>query len=133
MTYLVFALLIVAGTAAATVPTLRRLPWKPVALAAAVLMTLTAIFDNVLVGTGIVDYDDDLILGLRVPYAPIEDFSYTVAVVLLVPALWTWTARLAPRRDQARDGEAIGASADAGSAAGARASGHAENAGGEAS
>ncbi len=93
MTYLIFAVLVVVLTAAATLPTLRRLAWRPIVWTGVALIALTAVFDNVLVGVGIVDYDEDLIVGLRVPIAPIEDFSYTLAVVLLVPALWTWLGR----------------------------------------
>jgi len=52
------------------------------------LLTLTAIFDNVIIGTGLVAYDDALISGLRIGVAPIEDFAYTVAALVLLPSLW---------------------------------------------
>jgi len=54
----------------------------------AVLVALTAVFDNVIVGTGIVAYDGSKILGLRIGVAPVEDFSYAVAAALALPALW---------------------------------------------
>lgn len=60
-------------------------PWLS---AAAVMMALTAIFDNAIIGFGIVDYDDALISGLRLGFAPIEDFAYTLAALLIIPALW---------------------------------------------
>lgn len=60
-------------------------PWW---IAAAVMMLLTAIFDNAIIGFGLVDYDELLISGVRIGVAPIEDFAYTLAVVLMIPALW---------------------------------------------
>lgn len=52
------------------------------------MMTLTAIFDNAIIGFGLVDYNDALISGIRVGFAPLEDFAYTLAALLLIPALW---------------------------------------------
>lgn len=63
---------------------------RPLGFAALVLFTLTAIFDNVIIGTGIVAYDESKILGLKVLYAPIEDFAYTAVAVLLVPTLFNF-------------------------------------------
>ncbi|MBI5162111.1 MAG: lycopene cyclase domain-containing protein [Micrococcales bacterium] len=71
--------------------------WRAVGLAALVLIALTAVFDNVIVGLGIVAYDPARILGLRVGVAPVEDFAYAVAAVLLLPLLW----RLLPDSRQA--------------------------------
>lgn len=68
----------------------RRAPrWRAVGVAAIVLLLLTAVFDNVLVGSGIVGYDRDLISGLLIGVAPLEDFCYTVAAVVLLPSLWS--------------------------------------------
>jgi lycopene cyclase domain-containing protein len=58
------------------------------ALAGVVMMTLTAVFDNAIIGFGLVDYDPARISGLRLGFAPLEDFAYTVAALLIVPALW---------------------------------------------
>lgn len=63
---------------------------RPLGFAALVLFTLTAIFDNVIIGTGIVAYDESKILGLKVLYAPIEDFASTAVAVLLVPTLFNF-------------------------------------------
>ena len=72
-----------------------RMPaWRLVGLAAIPLLVLTAVFDNVLVGTHIVSYDPKLITGVVVGVAPLEDFSYSIAAVVLLPCLW---ALLAPR------------------------------------
>ena len=66
----------------------RWLSLKPLTFAALVMFTLTAIFDNVIIGTGIVAYDDNLLLGIKILYAPIEDFAYTAVAVVLVPSLF---------------------------------------------
>ncbi len=63
-----------------------------------VLLLLTAVFDNVIVGTGIVAYRADRILGVRIGFAPVEDLAYTVVAALALPALWTLlAARRRPR------------------------------------
>lgn len=67
----------------------RRAPsGRAVAGAAAVTLVLTAIFDNVLVGTGIVAYDVALTSARTIGVAPIEDFAYTFGALALLPALW---------------------------------------------
>ena len=72
-----------------------RMPaWRLVGLAAIPLVALTAVFDNVLVGSHIVSYDPKLITGVFVGVAPLEDFSYSIAAVVLLPCLW---ALLTPR------------------------------------
>jgi lycopene cyclase domain-containing protein len=53
-----------------------------------VMMILTAIFDNAIIGFGLVDYNDALISGIRLGFAPLEDFAYTLAALLIIPALW---------------------------------------------
>ncbi|WP_084074522.1 lycopene cyclase domain-containing protein [Demequina sp. NBRC 110052] len=93
MTYVILSVAVLALLALVTVPTLRRLRARPLLLTGLVLVALTAVFDNVIVGLGIVDYDEALISGVRVWFAPIEDFSYALGAVLLVPALWTWLGR----------------------------------------
>lgn len=60
----------------------------PALAALVVLLAMTAVFDNVIVGTRIVAYDADRILGARVGVAPVEDFSYAVVAALALPALW---------------------------------------------
>jgi lycopene cyclase domain-containing protein len=91
---------IVALVAVATVLS-RRTPgphWRAVGLAAIPLLFLTAVFDNVLVGLGIVGYHPDRISGVLVGVAPIEDFSYPIAALVLLPCVWEL---LSPRRDRA--------------------------------
>ena len=52
------------------------------------LLVLTGVFDNVIVGLGIVSYDETKISGALVGVAPLEDFAYSIAAVLALPALW---------------------------------------------
>lgn len=54
----------------------------------AILVGLTIIFDNLIIMSGIVTYNADNILSINIGYAPIEDFAYTVAAALLLPAIW---------------------------------------------
>jgi len=96
MTYVILSATVLAAIAVLTTPTLRELPPPPLLIAALVLIALTAVFDNIIVGLDLVAYDESKILGIRVPIAPIEDFAYTLGAVMLVPALWTWLARLGP-------------------------------------
>ena len=73
-----------------------RVSYRALWIAVAVMMALTAIFDNAIIGFGLVAYDDALISGLRIGVAPLEDFAYTVAALLIIPALWH---ALVPRKD----------------------------------
>ena len=52
-----------------------------------ILMLLTAIFDQLLTGLPIVFYNEANISGIRLFYAPIEDFTYTIAGVILTGSL----------------------------------------------
>ncbi len=103
MTYTLLNLVFLGAVAlvALVAVLVRRAPqWKAVGAAAVLLLALTAIFDNVIIGTGLVDYDDALISGVRIGLAPIEDFAYTVAALVLLPAVW----ELLPRRRTRDDG-----------------------------
>ena len=62
--------------------------WASVAFAAVVLLVATAVFDNVMIAAGLVGYDERLISGARLGIAPLEDFAYAAAAVLLLPAVW---------------------------------------------
>ena len=48
----------------------------------------------------LVAYDDALISGVRIGLAPIEDFAYTVAALVLLPAVWELLPRRSPRQDE---------------------------------
>ncbi|RNE67284.1 lycopene cyclase domain-containing protein [Cryobacterium tepidiphilum] len=62
--------------------------WLPVALAGLVVLALTAVFDNVMIRLGLMTYAPDAISGVLVGVAPLEDFAYPLAALLLLPALW---------------------------------------------
>jgi lycopene cyclase domain-containing protein len=79
---------VVAVVALAAVLTRRGPRWRAVGLAAIPVLVLTAIFDNVLVGLGIVGYDASRISGVLVGVAPLEDFSYAIAALVLLPSVW---------------------------------------------
>lgn len=102
MTYLLLntPFLLAVGLVALAAVRVGRAPrWKAVGLAAILLLTLTAIFDNVIIGTGIVAYDDSLISGVRIGIAPIEDFAYTVAALVLLPSVWELLRRSPTQHD----------------------------------
>ena len=65
----------------------KQLPWRAIFWATGALLIITAIFDNLIIGTGIVAYDEELISGIKIGLAPIEDFSYSLAGPLLVAIL----------------------------------------------
>jgi len=76
----------------------RRAPrWLAVLLAGGILLVLTALFDNVMIGIGLVGYNRRLISGVFIGRAPIEDFAYTVAAVVLLPSVWTLLTRRSQR------------------------------------
>lgn len=52
------------------------------------LLVMTIVFDNVIVGTGVVAYDASLISGLKIGVIPVEDLAYSIAAVVLLPSLW---------------------------------------------
>lgn len=66
---------------------LGRLP-ASIAAAAAALVLLTAVFDNIMIAVGLFSYASHVISGLRLGLAPIEDFAYPLAAVILLPSLW---------------------------------------------
>ena len=51
-----------------------------------------------MIGVGLVDYDPARISGIFVGIAPLEDFAYAVAGVILLPALWVLLGRRMPER-----------------------------------
>lgn len=66
----------------------KRVTAKSLLLLALAMFLMTAVFDNLIIGSGIVAYDETKILGLKIFLAPIEDFAYTLAAVLMIPAIW---------------------------------------------
>ena len=88
--------LAVAGVVAIAATRSRRaLRWRAVGLAALALLALTAVFDNLMIAVGLVAYDPRHLSGAFVGIAPIEDFAYAVAAVVLLPSLWVLLGRRA--------------------------------------
>ena len=52
------------------------------------MLLMTLVFDNLIIGSGIVDYDYSKTTGIRLFLAPIEDFAYTLVALVLVPSLF---------------------------------------------
>ena len=84
-------------TAALTVGFKTKTFWLTVSLAQLPMLLATAVFNHLIVSSGIVDYNDDLLLGIRVGAAPIEDFAYALTATVLLPALWVLFGRLASK------------------------------------
>jgi lycopene cyclase domain-containing protein len=79
----------VAAVAVAAVLSKRSPRWASVGLVLGVVLLMTAVFDNVMIGVGLVGYNPDLISGAFIGIAPLEDFAYAIAAVVLLPSLWT--------------------------------------------
>lgn len=66
-----------------------KVNWRALLMTLMVLLLCTALFDSLIVGLGIVDYNYAKTLGVTIGAAPIEDFFYAILSTLLVPAIWT--------------------------------------------
>lgn len=95
MSYTLAALLGVAGAAAVDRYVLRtRLLARPVFWATYPIVVFFQLLSNgILTGRDIVRYDPDVIIGLRVVYAPVEDLLFGFALVLLTLSTWVWLGR----------------------------------------
>ena len=102
MTYALLSLVFLALAAAVLAVALAVSPdrrvlirrwWRPVALAAVVVLVLTAVFDNAMIAVGLMTYSAAHTSGATLGLVPIEDFSYPLAALLLLPALWLLTRR----------------------------------------
>lgn len=79
-------------------PVMAQIKWRAIACATAALLAITAIFDNVIIGLGIVAYDPALISGIKLGLAPIEDFAYSLAAPLLLTVILEYTKVLKWKR-----------------------------------
>lgn len=86
-TYLILNV-IVTGLVMAFLKVRLGRPSTAVVVTMVALLALTVVFDNAIVGLGIVGYDPQKILGLRIGSAPIEDFMYALLAAVLVPTVW---------------------------------------------
>ena len=58
------------------------------AIAAGILIIFTAVFDNLMIATGLFTYPAEHLSGLRIGLAPLEDFAYPLSAAFLVPAVY---------------------------------------------
>jgi lycopene cyclase domain-containing protein len=86
-------LAVVAAVAFAAVLARKAPKWTAVGITAGIMLLTTAVFDNVMIGIGLVGYNSELITGALVGLAPVEDFAYVIAVVVLLPSVWTLLER----------------------------------------
>ncbi|TQL46724.1 lycopene cyclase domain-containing protein [Homoserinimonas aerilata] len=84
-----FAFLGVVLIVVAAAVGVRRAPrWRAVGITAAAVLIMTAVFDNVMIAIGLFGYNPDRISGQFIGLAPLEDFAYAIAAVILLPCLW---------------------------------------------
>ncbi len=79
-----------------------HLKWRPskvLLLTLIILLVMTAIFDSLIIHFKIVDYELSKILGIYVGEAPIEDFFYAIASVILAPTLWRYFTKKDDKKD----------------------------------
>ncbi len=93
MTYIilniVFLVLIVGGLLVA-----KKLRWnRAMTWTMSILLITTLVFDSIIVGAGIVAYDESKIIGMRLGQAPIEDFFYAILAGLVIPIVWQWKGK----------------------------------------
>jgi lycopene cyclase domain-containing protein len=97
MTYSLIVVPFVIVTVVITLATIRRPAFgrrmAASGVAAAVLLVLTAIFDNAMIAAGLVVYPPEHLSGISIGLAPIEDFSYSLCAAFLVPAVFTLLER----------------------------------------
>lgn len=90
---------------------LLRRPARPgVGLAAAAatagaLFLLTALFDSLMIAGGLMEYSGEHLLGWFIGLAPVEDFAYPLAAVILLPSLWLLLAPRAAGAKGAQDAD----------------------------
>jgi lycopene cyclase domain-containing protein len=63
----------------------------------AIIVGFQLLTNGWLTGRDIVTYDEDVIVGLRVVYAPVEDLLFGFSLVLQAMAWWVWWGRRLPR------------------------------------
>lgn len=78
---------------------LARAWWAPVVIAFVALSLLTIVFDSLMIAARLFDYGADLLSGVRLWLAPVEDLAYPLAALIALPGVWLL---LTPRREHAR-------------------------------
>lgn len=98
MNYLGLNAIFLGALALLTIPVFKKLPWRTIGLATVALLAITAVFDNVIIGLGIVAYDETKISGIMIGLAPIEDFAYSLAAPILISLTLEYTKVLRWKR-----------------------------------
>lgn len=93
MTYWALNAIFLAVVLVVALLALRRLRWAAIGVTAAILLVMTAIFDNVMISVGLVAYNESLVGGVFVGVAPVEDFAYAIAAIIGLPSLWVLLGR----------------------------------------
>jgi lycopene cyclase domain-containing protein len=95
VTYTVAAALGVLGALAVDVAVLRTRLVARVAFWATypIIFGFQLLSNGLLTGLGVVRYNPDAILGLRIAYAPVEDLGFGFALVLTTLSVWVWLGR----------------------------------------
>ncbi len=104
MTYLQLAgifvgVAVVAALSLAIGARRHRVHLGALAITVIALFVLTAVFDTVMIATGLFHYSPTHLVGIHIGLAPLEDFAYPLAGAILLPALW---AALRSRRGRGR-------------------------------
>lgn len=67
----------------------------------AILVFFQLLTNGWLTGRGIVQYDPEMILGVRIAFAPIEDLAFGFALIVITLAVWL---KMSPSSDPAERG-----------------------------
>jgi lycopene cyclase domain-containing protein len=90
MSYPVLTVIVLGVFAIYSLVMRRWINWKVMVPSAVFMLLMTLTFDNLIIGSGIVDYDFSKTSGIRLFLAPIEDFAYTLVALVLVPSLFNF-------------------------------------------
>ncbi len=88
MSYPMLTAIVLGIFAVYTILVRKQLRARPLFITGVVMLLLTLIFDNLIIGTGIVAYDQSKLSGIMLGFAPIEDFAYTLVALVLTPSLF---------------------------------------------
>jgi lycopene cyclase domain-containing protein len=90
MSYPVLTVIVLGVFAIYSLVMRRWINWKVMVPSAVFMLLMTLVFDNLIIGSGIVDYDFSKTSGIKLFLAPIEDFAYTLVALVLVPSLFNY-------------------------------------------
>ncbi len=93
----IVALLVIIGFIARRTPS-----WRAVGITLAIVLVMTAVFDNIMISVGLVAYSPERISGVFIGVAPLEDFAYALAAAVGLPALWALLGPTRPLRPSKR-------------------------------